>query len=231
MHMLKAIFALFLLSVAQLLCKAQDGKTYSVYTGKNFYQQIPTSEIYLYQTFSPGKVVLRDGNEYDALLNYNTVAAEIEFLSENADTAMLIDKFDIKLITIGTDTFYYDNRFVKLLGKNGRWKYAMDNRFVVVKKRGVVENGIFYGNAGLGRTLSDWEQPRALSQWVVIEKKQLYFIGDRFNKFTLLDEKSLMTLFPAHASAINNFLRKNDLKLNNERQVVALLTFLNSLEK
>lgn len=227
--MLNTILTIFLFSISILFCKAQAPETYTVKTGSNIYKQVPFDKIYLYPQFSPGKVISRDEKEYEVFLNYNTVSAEIEFLGEDEDTASLIDKFDIKLVTIGTDSFCYDNRFVKLGREIGRWKYGTENRFVVMKNKGKVENGLFYTKSNLGRTLKDWEQPLSLSDEVVIAKKQLYFIGDRFNRFWPLDKRNLMELFPAHSSDIKRFLRKNNLKLNSDAEVKTFLTFLNSL--
>jgi hypothetical protein len=226
----KTTFILCSLLCSALLCNAQDKGTYVVQTGSNIYTQIPANKIYLYPNFSPGKVFCKDEKEYGALLNYNTVSAEIEFLGENKDTATLIDKFNITLITIGADTFYYDNRFLKLLGGNDRWKYATENRFALIDKKGGFDRGLFYSKASSGGKLANWAQPMVLSESIVIARKQFYFIGDRFNRFWPVDKKTVLKLFPGHSSRIRTFLRRNNLELNSETGSLALLTFLNSLK-
>jgi hypothetical protein len=56
--------------------------------------------------FTEGMVITKSGTETMALLNYNMLTNEFEFL-QNKDTLAIAKKKDLKMIIMERDTFIY----------------------------------------------------------------------------------------------------------------------------
>jgi len=67
-----------------------------------------TNSDYYYPAFKKGKVTFISGSTSAGLLNYNMLTEQLEFISPKKDTLVFDDFYLVDMITIDTDTFYYD---------------------------------------------------------------------------------------------------------------------------
>ncbi|MEJ8758644.1 hypothetical protein WG947_16645 [Pontibacter sp. H259] len=79
---------------------------------------------YYYPAFKKGKVTFITGTANTGILNYNTQTGEIAYISSKKDTVVFDEMYLIDMITMDSDTFYYDTQqgsVLKLLKSiNGR---------------------------------------------------------------------------------------------------------------
>jgi hypothetical protein len=61
---------------------------------------------------------------------------------------------------------------------------------------------------------------------VKMHKETVYFIGDRFNTFLPATKKNLFNMFNSRKSEIEAFMQENKTMLNQERDLIALIDFL-----
>src|SRR5688500_20210555 len=133
--MTRTSFIILALNVVSIQLVAQNDGHYTIRTGHDVYSQIPHSEIYFYPKFTAGKVIYKNQKEFPALLNYNAIKAEVEFINENGDTAVLTDKKNLRMVAVATDTFLYDGKFLISIGKDLPLKIAVEEKFCLVNRQ------------------------------------------------------------------------------------------------
>src|ERR1041384_1024475 len=111
MHMrLVCCICAILLGVAGM---SQRPKTYTVPAGVDVKEIVPVKEIFQYPNFIQGVVVFRDGTSAPGKLNYNRLVAELQFIDPKGDTLSLANEKNILIALVGTDTFYYNEGYVR----------------------------------------------------------------------------------------------------------------------
>jgi hypothetical protein len=85
--------------------------------GRNVSDVLTPARIYKLPDFTDGKIIFRDGNWSRALLNYNYLNGEIEFINPNKDTLAIAKNqmLNIKQVTIDTITFVYNDGYLELV--------------------------------------------------------------------------------------------------------------------
>ncbi|MER2999090.1 hypothetical protein [Pontibacter populi] len=85
---------------------------------------LPESNTYYYPTFKKGTITFITGTANAGILNYNLLTDEVAYISSKKDTLVFDEMYLIDMITIDSDTFYYDTQqgsVLKLLKNiNGR---------------------------------------------------------------------------------------------------------------
>jgi len=105
-------FAGFILITSFVTAQSNDRIT--VKAGTLVKSYFPPSVRYRYPDFSPGMGIMKNGSVIRERFNYNFLLGEMEFI-RSKDTLILANKKDLRLITVGLDTFYYNNGFMELI--------------------------------------------------------------------------------------------------------------------
>lgn len=210
---------------------AQGSKTYTIKPGDKVIDVIPITEIFQYPHFVTGKVVFKDGLATEGRLNYNSLIAEVEFIDSNGDTLALANEKTIRHILISKDTFYYDEGYLRLISGSAVIKLAAKVFFKeFIQKPG--SYGLSTATTATN-TLSSVLERRSYglntNQEMVLVKSTLYFIGDRFNKFLFADRKSILKIFPKRKIDIEDYLAKNPVDFNSEKDLIKLTTYIAEL--
>ena len=108
---LSIVVAMLLISSSM---QAQYYKRITVEAGTKVADKFPPSVRYLYPQFVDGKVFMKNGAVNNAMLNYNLLLGEIEFIQDR-DTLVIARKKDVYIVTAAPDTFYYKNSYLKLI--------------------------------------------------------------------------------------------------------------------
>src|ERR1043165_1541242 len=103
--MKKNIF-LFLSLVACLQSIAQNNERFVVKQGMQPKAVFKFKDIYMYPSFTQGKVNFKEGTSVSAKLNYNRFTGEMDFI-QGKDTLALANAEMIKNILIENDVFFY----------------------------------------------------------------------------------------------------------------------------
>jgi len=212
---------------------AQTLKKYKVNPGQKISEAIPKNEIYSYPEFIPGKVYLRNNTVSLVKLNYNSLLAEMQFIDPKGDTLSLADVKMISFITINTDTFFYDNAYLKMIANEGKVKLA-NNQFIEMTNREKVGE---FGQIGRGSIqtydkVSTAQSPPTdlvANEILTMAKKNVYYIGDEYNTFKVASKKNVLVMYEKHENEVKAYLKENKVDFNNEKDLRQLLVFLKKI--
>jgi hypothetical protein len=214
-----------------LAADAQRPVTYTVKAGVEVRDVVPMNEIFQYPQFVQGLVVFKDGTSAPGRLNYNRMIAEIMFIDGKGDTLTLDNAKTIKTATIGNDTFYYSDGYVRQL--TGGTKIKAGER--VAFKEYINKPGAYGLSSATTATnnlavlLNKRSLDLNISQEIVLVKNTNMMIGDRFNSFVPVERKTVLRMFSDNKSAIEDFLERNKISFNKREDVVELVKFLQTL--
>jgi len=211
-------------------CFAQRTKPITVNTGTSTDEEVPAAEVYQYPQFATGRVVFKSGNISDAKLNYNKFLDEMQFLAVNGDTLALDNEETIKIITVNNDSFYYDKGYLLLVTSNSMLKLAVKQGFRILDRQKKTAYG---GSSAVSsiRNINAYSNGRrvfnvGVSQDVILEKDDHYYIGDKYGHFVFASKKNLLQLLPKHNDSIRKYLKENEIEFHKKEDLEKLLGFL-----
>ena len=210
---------------------AQKRKPYTINPGIKATEVIPTDEIFLYPSFTPGTVYFKTGGHSSGLLNYNFLFAEIQFIDAKGDTLSLADEMTIGYIAT-RDTFYYDNGYLKFIRNCGKFKLAQKQFVDTTNIEKISAMGIKTSSSAIAtrtRLPGNYRSNDLIAQEVLtLARNDHYYFGDKFNHFKRFNKKNLIEAYPAKEKEISDFFKEISLKEITEKDIVKLME---SLEK
>jgi len=226
----KIIF-LSILFLVNINLYAQDEGPIVVKKGTSLIDYFTVEERYLYPEFTPGKVIFKTGVYTERKLNYNYLNGEIEFL-ENSDTLSIINKKDIKLITIKQDTFFFDKGYILQLTA-GHPKIGLKESVEFkdyVKKDGYGSTGSSGARTSYGSMATEGSNYKlTVNEDVIYKRTKGYYILSNEGDFALFNKKNVNKLFPRNKNEIKSFLKTNKTKFDSEEDLLKLAEFLEGL--
>lgn len=224
---MKCLSVFSILFLLMLSSYAQE-KIYRIKAGQQIGDVIPFSEIYKYPSFKPASVLFLNGGEGNALLNYNFLNGEMEFIDQNGDTLSLGDERTIKNILIEKDTFYFDNGYMNVLSAYDNTKLAKKQLITLVDKKNLgafdfpvsagTENYSIYQNVKL-KVKAD----------VTMMLESFYFIGER-QKFYPVTKKNILKLYKKKEDSVSTYLNEQPVSFSNEKDLLRLFEFLKKID-
>jgi hypothetical protein len=93
---------------------AQNSSPITIEVGQRISDIVSQEMMYRFPTFHQGQVLSKNGGFSNALLNYNYLNGEMEFIT-GRDTLVIVkeQKLNIKRVTIDSTSFIYNNGFLK----------------------------------------------------------------------------------------------------------------------
>ena len=225
--------ALPLLLLGLLSCNesfAQRTKPITLNTGAGTDEGIPAAEMYQYSQFVNGRVDFKSGSNSEARLNYNRFLDEMQFITVNGDTLALDNEETIKIITVNNDSFYYDKGYLLGVTSNSMLKLAVKQGFRILDRQ---KKTAFDGSSAVSsiRNINAYSNGRrvynvGVTQEVMLEKDDHYYIGDKYNHFVFASKKNLLQLLPKHNDSIRKYLKENEIEFHKKEDLEKLLQFL-----
>src|SRR4051794_20220413 len=225
------MLAILCVMLCSYFTNAQN-EQWTVKPGENVDTTLPADVKFHYPKFTQGSVFFRDGNVSSAMLDYNMLTGEMQFIAPKGDTLALANEATIKYIVINNDTFFYDKIFLQLVAGNTAAKLAKKEVLKVldVKKAGG------YGGVSSTSAITTINTMRVngqatnltMQQEITLAKETTYYIGNAFNHFLQANKKNIIKLFGTKQSAIEQYLKDNKVAFNNEDDLKALIAFLES---
>jgi hypothetical protein len=207
---------------------SQKDELITVKAGTKILDCFPLSERYLYPEFISGRIVLKNDIYTERRFNYNYLLGEMEFIQVR-DTLSIINKRDIKHISVAQDTFYYDKGYIKLL-RGGALKLGM-KEFIELKE---IQNKDPYGvSSSAAATTSYGSMPLdgnfyklTANKDMIFQRKKQFYLALPGGDFILLNRKNLMGIFPSEEDEIKSYLKANKVKFDLKDDILKLTDFL-----
>jgi hypothetical protein len=212
---------------------SQSKKKYIVNPGQKISDAIPKNEIYKYTAFTDGLVNLKDGGFGRAMLNYNSLFGEMQFIDPKGDTLSLTDEKNIAMIAVRTDTFYYDYGCIEQLGNYGQVKLGVKRILSLSDRK--KSGGLNQSGSGEIETFTTYSSQRSYRDLVITEtltftERLVYYLGDRFNHFALAGKKSVLKIYGEYKDKVSAYLDENKTNFRNEEDLKKLCSFLQTLK-
>ena len=225
------VLLLFVLAYCSRL-HAQDS-TIIIKAGTSFNESVSITDLCEYPQFVYGKVFFKTGDSSIAKFNYHRFLDEMQFIDFKGDTLKITNAPTIKLIRIDNDVFYYDDGYVKLIKDANGIKLAVKKTLTVTGKNKV--GG--YDMASPTTSIDTYSTLMANNsiyklvpkEDITLTKKTQYFFGDKYNRFFWATKKNLLRQFSKQSTALNSYLKENNVNFNSREDLEKLLQFLASL--
>jgi hypothetical protein len=229
--MLKSVICLICaISFHQTLI-AQTPKTYNIKPGEEISDVLKNEDIYRYKDFTAGTVYFKNGSSGSALLNYNFLEGEMNFVDAKGDTMALDNVEEVKHIVISKDTFYYQKGFLASIysSKNITLAKLEVIRMGRIDRAGAFDNKMPSGSQSYSNIQRDIRMRTGRArEYMTLTVVTDYYIGDKYDKFTLLNKKSLLR-YTENEKAVSEFLNKNDINFSKEEDLKKVIEFLQTL--
>ena len=205
--MKKILLAFFVLFATNLF--AQDSLTIFIAADRPIEEVLTPKKIYKYAEFVPGKIFFRDGNFAEGKFNYNYLNGEIEFIQKDTLAIAKQQMFNIKMMAIDKDTFFYDKGYLQQVVQTPLGKLLKRQIFVVAKREKIgaynqpsstsaIESyGSFTDNFGM------MTPGLKVRENITLTLRSDYYFGDKYNVFLLANKKNVLKIYPNKKEKIN----------------------------
>ncbi len=201
--------------------------------GSHVCAQVKVLEVthYIFPEFTSGVVLMKTGEKNEALLNYNSLTEEMIF--DKKGTKLAIGQIEL------VDTVYIkDRKFFNLNNKFVEIIYHSKYDLYAEHKCNVLDPGKPAGYGGSSQTSATTTYSSYFSGGQVYEMKlpegyetkpstDYWLMKDgKLNKFISI--RQLIKLFSEKDNLIKRYIKKHDVKYNNQESIIELIRFLAS---
>jgi hypothetical protein len=220
-----------LVFLAMTVTSAQTTKKIKVKPTDENSSSSARKQAYYYENFQDGKVVFLSGVVNPGNLNYNMLSGEIEFINSKKDTLELANMHTVALVTISTDSFYYDRKgkvLLKLLADYNKTKLLVSEKFELSNIKSVGAYGLETNSQAPNSTrdlqFDKTQQKLKQNETMIFTSKPAYYFSN-YNRFLPANKSNVLKLFPNHETAVRDYISKNDTNFKNEEDLKKLLQF------
>lgn len=193
-----------------------------------------TDNLFKYPAFVDGKIILKDGSEYAAKLNYNRILGKFLVIDRMGQTRPFANPDTLNKIIVAKDTFYYSNKsFLQKITHFPNINLYLKQTISYIEKQKGNNNGMPVVISNDSKLPYSLEQPK--TEGVTIEKNSLfkllteYFIADSSLNFYPATRKNFYVLLPNRKNELKTFMRDHSVNFNNIEQMEQLLQYVNAL--
>jgi hypothetical protein len=192
-------------------------------------REVQTVAHYIFPEFSKGTVLMKNGTINDARLNYNSLTEEMIFDNKGTKLALQPELVDTVFIN-GRRFFTLNGKFVELVYKS---KYILYAEY----RCNIKEPGTPSGYGGTSETSattsyssflssSGWAYDLQLPVGIGTKPYILYWLGKDGTRSKFISVRQLSKLFTDKENKVKEYLKKNDVKFDNQESIIGLLKFL-----
>ena len=190
-------------------------------------------EVYRYPEFRNARVYFKNNDSAGGKMNYNYMLQTMQFIGPQKDTLIIADEANIKYITIGLDSFFYDNGFYEWVASSSRSKLLIKHSLKLMA--GSQKVGA-YGIASASQSIQSQDAFRGfigtagldINEEFQFVKETTYYIraGKKGGEIVTFTKKNLEELFPKKEDKIEEYIKQNKVNFNKEQDVVDLYVFV-----
>jgi hypothetical protein len=227
---ISVLFVLFIITAWQIGYSQTTERIY-VKAGYDAWENFMKA-IYLYPSFKEGMVELKNGQRFIHPMNYNKIAAAVEFINEKNDTLALADEASISLINISGDVFVYCPVCLRLLSSKKVKLYVYEKMKIGDKQK--------IGAMGIPNSASAIESVEKidtyqrsydidLNETVILSTATSYLIQSPTSEIVPATKKNVLSLFSNNEDVIKEYIKSNKISFNNRGDLMKLVSFLDQL--
>lgn len=235
----------FCLSACSVVANAQALKKYRIKSGEVATKIIPLQEQYANPEFKEGKVLYVNGKTTTALLNFNLLYTEMEFIDPSGDTLAIGSEDLVKNILLGEHLYYFDYSYgyLKLISDYPSLKLAEKKGFALLLKDSekyvnprydhfskLAENS--FANQDRNNfnsyTYRQMYNEPAKNDFYLPETVSYYFI-DKNERAHPANQAGLNKIFPEHKRTIKKYLKENKINFREKEDLEELTEFINQV--
>ena len=213
---------------------AQDSTRFLIRADQFVSDVLTPEKIYQYPKFLRGKIKFRDETSTEALLNYNYLNGEMEFINLKSDTLAIAEHqmLNILRIILNKDTFYYHKGYLQQVLQTSVGILAKRQMLVVLKreKLGAFDQPASTTNVESMLYFRDYygsiTTTMKVRENITMVYRNEFFLGDNYYFFLPANKKNLLKLFPSRRAILNNYLRENEVDFKNSGHLQKLFLFL-----
>jgi hypothetical protein len=228
---------LILLTSTAVFCSyvpAQSKNLIIIKAGHTIKESLSPGDLYQYPQFNEGFVILKNGKTANARMNYNHFLDNLEFINTQGDTMSLANGKEVQLATIGTDSFFYNNGFIKLISRYGHINLAIKQTLPIVSREKMTDGYGSYSTINNVESYDSYSDGLKVYRLVLMENLALanklqYYLGKADDAFTPLNKKNVLKLFPKQKDRVEAYLKDNAINFDKGEDIMKLAQFLGEL--
>ncbi len=226
--------------ITALAIQAQDSssKRINVNNLKDGSREKLMSVVFKYPEFVSSRLVYRDNAVMEAKLNYHRLNEQMFFINGKGDTMILAQPELFSMFILNQDTFFYaDKSYAYLITHYPEVNLAKKESISLVgkEKKGAYGTYSAVSSVNSERTFTTDEMPQVtwlnLDENAVYKKESKFLLMDRHRNSFTATKKNLYNLFSKQEKELKDYLQKNKVDLSNEKDLLALFSFLNGENK
>lgn len=177
---------------------------------------------YLFKEFTTSNVYFKSGNKpVEYLINYNAYKDQVEFI-ENDNTYAIVNTNKVNKIEIDKQTFVYSQYHNYNDIKEGYFVELVSDYISLYRREIIITIST---NKSAAYSDTDTKDNK------FVKDKPLYYISVYGEPLRLIkNKKKLRQLFFNHP-ALDEFMKKEKIKLHSEEDLIKLVTFLSNFDK
>jgi hypothetical protein len=222
------IYSILFLSVC---LSAQKNELITVKAGTKVLDYFPVKDRFRFPEFIEGKVLFKNGVVNTAMLNYDYLTGEIEFI-QSRDTLSIIRKKELRMVLVAQDTFFFDNGYIELIS-GGKINMGLKQ---YVKIKDVLKKGA-YGTTARGVSIESYNSMESGGKFyelipnedIVLENTHEYYLSIPSSGFVTFRKKNVLQLFPQKVNEIQKYLKFNKVNFDSKDDLLRLAAYLDSL--
>ena len=188
--------------------------------------------IYLYPSFKEGMVEFKNGQRFIQPMNYNKLAATVEFINDKNDTLAFADEASVGHVNIGGDVFIFNPVCLRFLSSKKVKLYVYEKmKFGDKQKIGAM--GIPNSGSAIESVEKIDTYQRSynidVNETVILSKSSTFFIQTATSDIIPATKKNVLSLFPANESAVKEYIRSKSISFNKASDLMEMVKFLDEL--
>lgn len=224
------------LCVCIVLAQCAHAQDSTIFIAADQYvSEVATPEkIYHYPNFIAAQIFFRNNTVSDALLNYNYLNGEIEFISPDNDTLAISKKqmLDIEKVVVDTSTFFYNDGYLELVDQNDVGRLLKKQMYVVAKREKIGGYGQPSSTSAID-SYGSFQESYGIRQYnlkvrenITLVLRTNYFFGDRYHVILPANKKNLYKIFRSKKKLIDSYLAANNVDFRKPADIKKLFAFL-----
>jgi hypothetical protein len=224
------LFALFLFVAADIF--AQDTLTIFIPADRLVSDVLTPKKMYKYDGFLPGKIFFRDGNFAEGKFNYNYLNGEIEFIEKDTLAIAKQQMFNIKMMTVDRDTFFYDKGYLQQVVGTPLGKLLKKQMLIVMKREKIgaydqpTATSAIESYSSFSDAYGSFNPNLRVRENITLVLRTDYYFGSKFNVFLFANKKNLLKAYPNKKEQINQYFKRREVNFRNGEDLKKLLVSL-----